>query len=178
MGKKVKNSSLWQTFGDVLQQYSIPMNYLIFQESLETRLVYYTINIYIYIYDIMCKYIYICVKLKFLHSHFCHLSLPSSSWKSSFLLANQPPAYRLGIPNQAVAACNPMTLEIIHRPRWRETPLPILRISGKWEWYWVMPADTLPETNSSHLKMGAPWKRRSLLETISFRCYVSFRECR
>ena len=28
---------------------------------------------------------------------------------------------------------------------------------------------TLPETNSSHLKIGAPWKRRFLLETIIFR---------
>ena len=29
----------------------------------------------------------------------------------------------------------------------------------------------------SHLKIGAPWKRRFLLETTIFRCYVSFREC-
>ena len=28
-----------------------------------------------------------------------------------------------------------------------------------------------------HLKI-TPWKRRCLLETIIFRCYVSFRECR
>ena len=38
---------------------------------------------------------------------------------------------------------------------------------------------TLPETNSSHLKM-TPWKRRfllNLLETIIFRCdLLSFRE--
>ena len=31
------------------------------------------------------------------------------------------------------------------------------------------------ETNSSHLKMHL-WKRRFLLESIIFRCYVSFRE--
>ena len=36
---------------------------------------------------------------------------------------------------------------------------------------------TLPETNISPLKMGAPWKRRFLLETIIFMGYVSFREC-
>ena len=35
---------------------------------------------------------------------------------------------------------------------------------------------TLPETNSSHLKID-PWKRRFLLETTIFRGYVSFREC-
>ena len=35
--------------------------------------------------------------------------------------------------------------------------------------------DTLPETNSSPLKID-PWKRRCLLETIIFGCYVSFRE--
>ena len=35
---------------------------------------------------------------------------------------------------------------------------------------------TLPETNSSHLKM-TPWRRRFLLETIIFRCYVIFGEC-
>ena len=35
---------------------------------------------------------------------------------------------------------------------------------------------TLPETNSSHLKI-TPWKRRFLLETIIFRGYVSCREC-
>ena len=35
----------------------------------------------------------------------------------------------------------------------------------------------LPETNSSPLKMGAPWKRRFLLETTVFRGYVGFREC-
>ena len=35
---------------------------------------------------------------------------------------------------------------------------------------------TLTETNSLHLKMGAPWKRRFLLETIIFWFYVSFRE--
>ncbi len=34
---------------------------------------------------------------------------------------------------------------------------------------------TLPETNSSPLKID-PWKRRFLLETTIFRCYVSFRE--
>ena len=49
---------------------------------------------------------------------------------------------------------------------------------------WVNPritnlkaAITLPESNSSHLEMGAPWKRKFLLETIIFRCEnVSFRE--
>ena len=34
----------------------------------------------------------------------------------------------------------------------------------------------LPRTNSSHLKID-PCKRRFLLETTIFRCYVSFREC-
>ena len=34
---------------------------------------------------------------------------------------------------------------------------------------------TLPKTNSSHLKID-PWKRRILLETTSFRCYVSFQQ--
>ncbi len=37
--------------------------------------------------------------------------------------------------------------------------------------------NTLPETNSSPLKIGAPWKRRFLLETTIFRGYVSLREC-
>ena len=32
---------------------------------------------------------------------------------------------------------------------------------------------TLPETNSSPLKMGAPWKRKFLVETTIFRGYVS-----
>ena len=40
-----------------------------------------------------------------------------------------------------------------------------------------MKTHTLPETNMVHLKI-TPWKRRFLLETIIFRCYVSFRECR
>ena len=35
---------------------------------------------------------------------------------------------------------------------------------------------TLPKTNISHLKID-PWKRRFLLETTIFRCYVSLREC-
>ena len=35
---------------------------------------------------------------------------------------------------------------------------------------------TLLETNSSPLKIGAPWKRKFLLETTIFRGYVSFRE--
>ena len=34
---------------------------------------------------------------------------------------------------------------------------------------------TLPETNMAPEKKS--WKRRFLLETIIFRCYVSFREC-
>ena len=37
--------------------------------------------------------------------------------------------------------------------------------------------DTIPETNSSHLKIDL-WKRRFLLETTIFRCYVSFKEGR
>lgn len=110
------------------------MNDLIFQESLETRLGYYTMK---YIYIWYCVYIYIYVKLKYTYipnSAICPYLLLLEGLQS--LLANQPPAYRLGIPNQAVAACNPMTLEIIHRPRWRVSPpLPILRISGNWEWY-------------------------------------------
>ena len=38
---------------------------------------------------------------------------------------------------------------------------------------------TLPETNSSHLKIGAPWKRRfRAWKPPIFRCEnVSFREC-
>ena len=35
---------------------------------------------------------------------------------------------------------------------------------------------TLPETNSSHLKMDG-WKMNFLLGWTIFRCYVSFREC-
>ncbi len=35
---------------------------------------------------------------------------------------------------------------------------------------------TLPKTNSSPLKIGAPWKRKLLLETTIFRGHVSFRE--
>ncbi len=35
---------------------------------------------------------------------------------------------------------------------------------------------TIPETNSLHLKIGAPWKRRFLLETTIFMGYVSLRE--
>ena len=38
-------------------------------------------------------------------------------------------------------------------------------------------AMTLPETNSSPLKID-PWKRRFLLESTIFRGYVSFRECK
>ena len=37
--------------------------------------------------------------------------------------------------------------------------------------------NTIPETNSSPLKID-PLKRKFLLETIIFRCYVSFREGR
>ena len=37
--------------------------------------------------------------------------------------------------------------------------------------------ETLPETNSSPLKID-PWKRRFLLESTIFRGYVSFRECK
>lgn len=135
MENKVKHSSLWQTFGDVLQQYYAVFHSHelldIFRNHLKQDL--YTLhnnNIYIY------KYFYIHAKLKYTYiptSAICPYLLLLESLQS--LLANKPPAYRLGIPNQAVAACNPVTLEIIHRPRWRETPLPIRRISGKWEWY-------------------------------------------
>ena len=34
-----------------------------------------------------------------------------------------------------------------------------------------------PKTNMVHLKMGAPWKRRFLLETIISRFYVNFWGC-
>jgi len=37
--------------------------------------------------------------------------------------------------------------------------------------------DTKPlKLTFSHLKMGAPWKRKFPLETTIFRCHVSFRE--
>ena len=39
----------------------------------------------------------------------------------------------------------------------------------------VFPTFTLPETNSSHLKMGLP-KRKVVFQSSIFRCYVSFRE--
>ena len=41
----------------------------------------------------------------------------------------------------------------------------------------IIPDVTLPKTNSSHLKIDL-WKRRFLLETTIFTCYVSFREGR
>ena len=42
---------------------------------------------------------------------------------------------------------------------------------------WLFYRCTLPKTNSLHLKID-PRKRRFLLETTIFRCYVSFRECK
>ena len=55
------------------------------------------------------------------------------------------------------------------------------KLPGAEETGWSWPilegqqSDTLPKTNSSHLKID-PWKRRFLLETTIFRCYVSFQE--
>ncbi len=36
--------------------------------------------------------------------------------------------------------------------------------------WWAECGGTICETNSSHLKIGGPWKRRFLLETTIFRC--------
>ena len=123
MENKVKNSSFWQTFRDV------PAAVFHFHELLDISGITWNKtcilhNKYIYILYMIYMiyvYIYIYVKLKYTYipnSAICpYLLLLESLQFCPSLLANKPPAYRLGIPNQAVAACNPMTLEIIHRPR-------------------------------------------------------------
>ena len=60
------------------------------------------------------------------------------------------------IPLKAVVKKIHMLVQVIHKRH-------VLQLSA------CIRLVTLPETNSSHLKMN-PWKRRFLLETIIFRC--------